>query len=85
MGQYEEALSALKKAANIRPNFWAIQLILAATYIHLGREEEARDAEAELLRNVPKFSLERFAKRRLLKDQAECDRFIEALRMAGLK
>jgi adenylate cyclase len=84
MGHYEEALSALKKAADIRPNFWAIQLSLAATYINLGREEEARAAAGEVRRIVPKFSLDRFAKRRLLKDQAEWERFIDALRKAGL-
>jgi adenylate cyclase len=84
MGQYEEALSALKKAADIRPDFWGIQLSLAATYINLGREEEARAAAGEVRRIVPKFSLERFAKRPMLKDQAEWERFIDALRKAGL-
>jgi adenylate cyclase len=85
LGQYEEALSALKKALNIRPNFWAIHLYLAATYIQLGREEEARAAAAEVRRIVPKFSLERYAKRHQYKDQAEWGRFIEDLRKAGLK
>jgi adenylate cyclase len=85
MGKYEEALSALKKSADIRPNFWAIQLTLAATYIHLGREEEARAAAAELRRIVPTFTLERFAERALMKDQAELGRLIDALRKAGLE
>jgi TolB-like protein/Flp pilus assembly protein TadD len=85
MGQQEEALSALKKAANIRPNFWGIQLYLAATYIDLGREEEARAAAAEVRRIFQKFSLERYAKRHAYKDQAEWGRFIEALRKSGLK
>ena len=85
MGQYEEALSALEKAANIRPNFWAIHLQLAATYIHLGREEEARAAAAEVRRIAPKFSLKRYAKRLPLKDQAIKERIIATLREAGLK
>jgi adenylate cyclase len=85
MGQYEEALSALKKALNIRPNFYAIHLQLTATYIHLGHEEEARAAAAEVLRSVPTFSLERFAKRPIYKDKAEWERYIDALREAGLK
>jgi TolB-like protein/Flp pilus assembly protein TadD len=85
MGQYEEALSALKKAADIRPNFWALQLQLAATYIHLDREEEARAAVAEVRRIVPKFSAERFAKRVPFKNKADTERFIDALRKAGLK
>jgi len=85
MGQYEEALSALKKALNIRPNFFAIHLHLAATYIHLGREEEARAAAAEVRRIVPKFSLQDFAKRLPYKDKAVKERYIEALRKARLK
>jgi TolB-like protein/Flp pilus assembly protein TadD len=85
MGQYEEALSALKKAVNIRPNFFMIHLSLAATYIHLGREEEARAAAAEVRRIDPKFSLERFAKRVSYKDPVVTKRYIDALREAGLK
>jgi len=75
----------LKKALNIRPNFYAIHLTLAAAYIHLGREEEARAATAEVRRIVPKFSLERHAKRMTIKDQAEKERYIDALRKVGLK
>jgi len=85
MGQYEEALSALKKAANIRPTFFGNYLYLAATYIHLGREEEARAVADEALRRRPKFSLERYAKRQIYKDKVEWDRYIDALRKAGLK
>jgi adenylate cyclase len=85
IGQYEEALSALKKADDIRPTFFGNQLYLAATYIHLGREEEARAVADEILRRRPKFSLERYAKRRLNKDKAEWERYIDALRKAGLK
>jgi adenylate cyclase len=85
MGQYEEALSALKKALNIRPNFFGIHLNLAATYIHLGREEEAHAAAAEVRRIVPKFSLERYAKRVAYKDPVVTKRYIDALREAGLK
>jgi len=85
MGQYEEALSALKKARDIRPGFWGIQLGLAATYIHLGREDEARAAAAEVLRIVPKFSLEHYEKKVFYKNQDDTKRYINALRKAGLK
>jgi adenylate cyclase len=85
MGRYEEAVSELKKALDIRPDFWAIHLSLASIYIRLGREEEARAAAAEVLRNVPKFSLERFAKKLPYKNQAYREEIIERLRKAGLK
>jgi len=50
-----------------------------------GREDEARTQAAELLRIDPKFSLERFAKTLTYKNQTEIDRYIGALRKAGLK
>jgi adenylate cyclase len=85
MGRYEKAVSELKKALNIRPDFWAIHLQLANNYIRLGREEEARTHAAEVLRIVPKFSLEGFAKTIPHKDQAYREQIIDALRKAGLK
>ena len=51
----------------------------------MGREKEARAEAEEVLRINPKFSLEGFAKRSLLKNQAQKNRIVEALRKAGLK
>jgi adenylate cyclase len=82
MGKYEEALSALKKALDIRPNFFAIHMQLAATYIHLGREEEARAAAAEVRRIAPKFCIKRRPEH--YKNQEDIERFRDALRKAGL-
>jgi adenylate cyclase len=82
MGKYEEALSALKKSANIRPNFWATQLNLVATYIHLGREEEARAAAAEVRRISPKYCIKRG--KGMYKNPADQELFRNALRKAGL-
>ena len=62
-----------------------VRLALAATYVLSGREEEARAEAAEILRIDPKFSLERLAKTRPHKNQANTKSFIDALRKAGLK
>lgn len=51
----------------------------------MGREKEARAEAEEVLRINPKFSLEGFARKILLKDQDQKDRMVEALRKAGLK
>jgi hypothetical protein len=51
----------------------------------LGREEEGRKEAREILKIDPKFSLENQAKILPYKNQADIDRFIEALRKAGLK
>jgi adenylate cyclase len=85
IGQYNEALSALKEANKIRPKFSLIYMELAATYIHLGREEEARAAAAEILKMAPKFSLEPVASFMAYKNPADQERYVAALRKAGLK
>ena len=50
----------------------------------MGREEEARAAAAEVMRINPKFSLELYGKRTLLKDRTIVNAYIDALRKAGL-
>jgi len=51
----------------------------------MGREQEARAEAAEVLKLNPKFSVDSYAKRMILKDQSIIDDFINALRKAGLK
>ena len=85
MRRYEEALTASKKVVQIRPAYGPAYVNLTACYAVLGREEEARAAAAELLRLNPKFSLEREEKRLAgMMDQATKERYIAALRKAGL-
>jgi adenylate cyclase len=85
MGQYQEAIVQYKKALRVAPNNVLAHIPLAATYSLLGRDVEARAEAEEVLRINPKFSLEHFAKTLPLKNQAQIDRYIEALRKAGLK
>jgi adenylate cyclase len=85
MDPYDKALSALKKALNIKPNSFPTHIELTITYIHLGREEEARAAAAEVLRISPRFSLENRKYGFSYKNKADTERDIEALRKAGLK
>jgi adenylate cyclase len=84
-GRFEAAVSAYKKSLLRGPDNLFAHLGLAAAYIALGREKEARAEAAEVLRINPKFSLDDFAKRMPGKDQSAKDRYIGALRMAGLK
>ena len=56
-GQYEEAISAHKKAIYKQPTFLFAHLGLAASYVYLGREEEAHTEAAEVLKIDPGFSL----------------------------
>ena len=86
LGQYEEAVVTLKKMLQIYGHdTLGAHIGLAANYIYLGREEEARAEAAEVLRLNPKFSVDAYAKRLLFKDQSLTDKYIDALRKAGLK
>jgi adenylate cyclase len=84
-GRYEEAVSAFKKVIQRSPDHITVHLGLAATYIMMGREQEARAEAAEVLRIDPNFSLDRFAKVYPYKDQSVTDNLINACRKAGLK
>ena len=83
--QYEKALSSCKKALDQNPNDLFACVDLAATYILMGRKEEASDAAAEVLKRSPNFSIEHFVKGLPFKKQSENERLINALREAGLK
>jgi adenylate cyclase len=53
MGQYEEAIAALKRASIRNPNYLSAHLFLATCYAELGRLEEARAEASEVLRLNP--------------------------------
>ncbi len=85
-GRFEEAVSADKKGLQTIPDNMVSHVGLAATYSMMGREKEARAEAAEVLRLSPRFSLELYRKRlSIMRNQAEVDHFIDALRKAGLK
>ena len=81
--RYEEAIATFKKLLNFR-NHPVAHIFLAVMYSELGREEEARAEAAEVLRDMPNFSLEGW-RQKGWKDQTRLERDLEALRKAGLK
>jgi len=85
LGRYEEAIETLKKAIDLEPRFLMAHLALGVAYVLDGRERDACAIVEEVVRIDPKFSLEQYAKVLPVKDQAERDRIIAALRKAGLK
>jgi len=84
LGRYEEAIAACQEAIRRQPNNQFAHLILAATYIMVGREADAHVEAAELLKINPKFSLQRFAKVRPHIDPENTARLVDALRKARL-
>jgi adenylate cyclase len=85
--QYDKAIETLKKARNIHPGGRGGALYLIATYSEAGHDTQARMAAEEFLEKTPQFYLAAIQKRLffLYKDPAEFERFLAALRKAGLK
>lgn len=84
-GQYQEAIRLYKKGLTLNPNSLYGHLGLTESYSLLGREEEARASAAEVLRIHPGFSAGYHVKAMGYKNQADEERFLNALRKAGLK
>jgi adenylate cyclase len=85
-GRHEEAIAALKSVLIRNPNNLGAHIRLVFIYSEqLGREEEARAEAVEVLRLSPNFSLEVWRQRLPYKDPAVLERYLAALRKAGLK
>jgi adenylate cyclase len=84
-GRYDEAIKTYKKSFSVNPDFLPAHLGLTAAYILSDKVAEAKVAATEVLSIDPKFSLEHFAKTRPYKNKADVDRYVAALRKAGLK
>jgi tetratricopeptide (TPR) repeat protein len=83
--RYDEATAAYQEAIRRDPNYLTPHRGLAATYAEMGQEKEAQAEAAEILRLNPAFNVDLFRARDPLKNQADLDRLIGALRKAGLK
>jgi TolB-like protein/class 3 adenylate cyclase/Flp pilus assembly protein TadD len=84
-GRYEEAIVAFKKILSVNPNLLGPHAELAVIYNELGHEQEARAEAAEILRISPNFSVEGWKQRAPQKDPEKLERYLAALRQAGLK
>jgi len=85
MKQYDEAISAFKRALNVNPNYHPSHFYLAAGYSELDQKEGAQTQVAELLRKWPTGCLEAAKQRLPYKDQAVLERILKAVGKAGLK
>ena len=85
MGRYDEAIAVLEGAVIRRPNHLPTHQFLAASYVELGREEEARAEVAEILRISPGYRSGSKSLAPWKDHQAVPERIRAALRKAGLK
>jgi tetratricopeptide (TPR) repeat protein len=78
--RYDEAIQTLHGMQNPTEG----RRLLAASYGHLGRIEEARAEAAKVLQAHPDFSVERWAAVQPDKDSTDVAHFVEGLHKAGL-
>jgi class 3 adenylate cyclase/tetratricopeptide (TPR) repeat protein len=82
--QFDEAIAAAKASLELKADDVEPYLPLAASYVSLGRIEEARSATRAVLSLRRDFSLSKFAESQPYRDQAKLDKLLERLRIAGL-
>jgi adenylate cyclase len=84
-GQNEKAIALYKKAVDQAPDSIMCRGFLTAIYISSGQEENAHAEAEEVLRIDPEFSIDKYARSKPFKNQADRERLMDALRKAGLK
>ena len=84
LGRTEDAITVLRQSLARNSNLMPSHFQLAAAYTEAGLEEEARNQGAELLRLSPHYSVEQAKQTIPYKDPAVMDRYLTALRKAGL-
>ncbi len=85
MRRYAEAIPIFKLYIARFPNNPGAYTNLIVDYTELGRDQEAQEEAAELLRVFPHFSLEAMLKRSAQKDEKYSEIFRNDCRKAGLK
>jgi adenylate cyclase len=83
-GEYEEALTAFKKALHINPKAKVNHMLLAMVYVLLDRQDEAEAAAKKVLEIDPNFSVKLTTKAWPYKNQVHLKLITDAMRKAGL-
>ena len=84
LGRYDEAVDLLLQRLARNPVTDVSRALLAASYGHLGRFDEARAAWQEVLRVNPDYSLEYRRKVLPYKNPADFELMVDGLRKAGV-
>jgi adenylate cyclase len=84
LGRYDEALERLEVAISRNPAFDRMHLNLAAVYAAMGRLDDARWSVDEALAISPDINLASERQNSLYRRQSDLDKFLEALRLAGI-
>ncbi len=85
LGEPEKAVEWLEGVRDSNPEFSNVYELLIATYVDLGRIEDAEWAAIELQTLVPSFSLFKEQERPSYQDKEVKSHFIESLQKAGIE
>ena len=85
LGRYEKAVEVLKRRLTRHPDTDISRVLLAASFGHLGRTEEARAQWREVFRINPDYSLEHRRKVLPYKNPTDFELVVEGLRKAGIE
>ena len=84
VGRKEEAVQSYKRAIALNPNHVLPRAFLAAVYIDLGRNDEAKATAKEVMQLDPKFTASRHMRSHTLHDPVRDARFVDLMQQAGL-
>ncbi len=84
-GRFEESVSAYKKAIQLMPDDFYNHVLLAITYVIIGREKDAHAEAAIALRMNPNFSVDSWKEGIHYEDQSQQEKIVSAARKAGFK
>jgi TolB-like protein/Tfp pilus assembly protein PilF len=82
--QYDKALSRINRGIERGPKFIPAYPLLAWTCVEMGRLDDARDAIKTFLELAPQFTVKKAAERWPYRIDEDHNRFLDALRKAGL-
>jgi adenylate cyclase len=80
-GDYQQTIDTLRKMRDLSE----AHRMLAASYAHLGKMDEARHHAAQLMKVHPNFSIDHWCKVPPYKDQEPVEHLIDGMRKAGLR
>jgi adenylate cyclase len=85
LGRFDEAVEAYEAVISETPAYLSPRVGLTGCYAEMGRKTDAMNSARKLLELEPKFSVERYIRKRPeYKDAAVANRIADALREAGL-
>ncbi len=83
LGRYPEALAALRECRGRAPHVPG-QAVLAATFMRLGQDVEAKTVVADLLKRLPGLSAERWPMSSVFRQEQDARALFDPLHEAGL-